>query len=94
MFPEHLVQFNDKEALLHQRLMELRHQVYAHSDSASHSIRPFKIGDHVFSDMVGAPFLLLKKDECELIVSMIDGIFQLLRPELEKLRMELVISYK
>lgn len=93
MFPEKLVQFNAQEALMHQRILDLRHQVYAHSDSASYSIRPFKIGDNAYTDVVGAPFLLLKKEECDLIVGMIDGIFKRLGPELEKLRMELAVSH-
>src|SRR5438445_12970197 len=32
-FPERFVQYDAQETLLHQRLLDLRHQVYAHSDS-------------------------------------------------------------
>lgn len=88
-FPERFVRYTVNEARLHRRILDLRHQVYAHSDSERYSIRPMKLGADVFSDIVGAPFLMLKKEECELVVCMIDGICRLLQPELESLRKEL-----
>ena len=89
-FPESLVQYDAQAAQLHRHILDLRHQVYAHSDSARYSIRPFKMGANVFSDIIGIPFIKLSKDECTLLVSMIDGIRERLRQKLDTFRKEIV----
>jgi hypothetical protein len=88
-FPKEFMNYDEGARSLHEKLMNLRHQVYAHSDSSQHSIRPFQINDNQFVDIVGAPFLRLSKAECELVIRMINGIQSLLSPRLKLLQSEL-----
>lgn len=76
-------------ARLHDHILSLRHQVYAHSDSSRYSVRPFRISSDILTDVVGAPFLLLSKDECEKLVMMINRTCDLIRPKLKELQIEL-----
>jgi hypothetical protein len=64
-FPETLVQYTPEERVLHQHLLALRHQVYAHSDSCRHNVRPMRIVGNP-SAIVGSPFLKLTKAELQL----------------------------
>jgi len=72
-FPRQLVSFSKEEQKLHERLLKLRHQVYAHSDSGQFSIRSWRSGTFE-TDIVGAPFYLLKKAEISTLVPMIDKL--------------------
>lgn len=44
VFPARLITYDHQEMILHTQLIELRHEVYAHSDSARYTIRPWRIG--------------------------------------------------
>ena len=88
-FPLEFMQYNEDSAQLHQKILDLRHQVYAHSDSSRYSIRPFQMDSDLFADIIGAPFLRLTQDECKLLVAMIDSIRALLLPRLKELRKDL-----
>ena len=90
-FPMELTLYDAQATQLHKHILDLRHQVYAHSDSSRYSIRPFKLNGDVRSDIIGMPFLKLEKDECELVIAMIDSICALLNPKLYELRKELAI---
>jgi hypothetical protein len=43
--PPDLIPSHDQEAALHRQIMQLRRQVYAHSDSARYSVKLVRIGD-------------------------------------------------
>jgi hypothetical protein len=83
-FPMRLAPYLQTELRLHQQIILLRHQVYAHSDSSRHNVRPMRIVGHP-SAIVGSPFLRLSKDELELAIVMIRKTISLLEQELEML---------
>ncbi len=83
-FPAGLVQYTEKESQMHQHLLSLRHQVYAHSDSSRHNVRPMRIVGHP-SAIVGSPFLRLTEVELKLAVSMIGKLLVSVKQELEQL---------
>lgn len=88
-FPREFRQYGSAESTLHEHLMTLRHKVYAHSDSSSYTVTPWRIDAELLTDIQGTPFLRLSKAECELVVSMINGIHHLLTPKLRVLQREL-----
>ena len=88
-FPQEFIAYDESANQLHKKIMDLRHQVYAHSDSTNYSIRPFKVSDSIISDIIAEPFRRLTANECKLLVGMIDNIQVLLLPRLEQLRKEL-----
>ncbi len=61
--------YSGQEEALHNQLIRLRHTVYAHSDSASYSIRPWRSGDFS-TDIVGAPVMRLTLEEATLFQAM------------------------
>lgn len=87
-FPSSLLPYGEKEIGLHQHFLNLRNEVYAHSDSKHNSIRPF-ITDEFSTDIVGTPFLRLTAEECTLAVHMIISVQEVLLPEVVRLRHEI-----
>lgn len=77
--------FDDREKALHEQLMELRHTVYAHSDSKSYSIRPWRSADFS-TDIVGAPVLRITADDAKLFMSMSAKLLALIGERMESLR--------
>ncbi|MDH5180299.1 MAG: hypothetical protein OEZ39_13400 [Gammaproteobacteria bacterium] len=88
--PSEFVVYSAEESVLHRKIMDLRHQVYAHSDSEKYSIRPWKISEDVFTDIVGEPFRRVSADECAKLVKMIAGVSKRIRPRLTVLQRELL----
>ena len=84
-FPGYLMPYDDHMMQLHNKILRLRHQVYAHSDAGHYSIC---LWDHpgFQTEIVGAPFFQLDKSECEDLVKMISAIDKLLGSELLRLR--------
>ena len=77
---------------LHKRLMGLRHEVYAHSDSKHHKVQPWRINSRSLTDLRNAPFLRFTKDECELITEFIDRIPKRLLPRITLMRAEIAYA--
>lgn len=71
--PKRLVRLTDLERKLHTQLLSLRHQVYAHSDSARHEISPFGL-DGFPSAIQRSPALKLSKVQLERALAMIDKL--------------------
>ncbi|WP_206360769.1 hypothetical protein, partial [Pseudomonas viridiflava] len=69
--------------------MDLRHEVYAHSDSKHHKVQPWRIDSEALTDLRGAPFLRFTKDECERITELIDEIRKRLLPKIITMRAEI-----
>jgi hypothetical protein len=67
--PPDVITYSSEEAALHEHLMKLRHTVYAHSDSTSYSIRPWRSGDFS-TEIVGAPVLHITLEETTLFQAM------------------------
>ncbi len=88
-FPKEFWQYDQTQSALHEHLIGLRDQVCAHSDSSRYTVKPWRIDADSLTDIQSVPFLRLSKEECELVVSMINGIHRLLSPRLKLLRSEL-----
>ncbi|MGE8482997.1 MAG: hypothetical protein ACN6Q5_10455 [Pseudomonas sp.] len=88
-FPESFLPEDQGATALHKRLIALRHEVYAHSDSKHHKVQPWRIGSKVLTDLRGAPFWRFTKDECGLITELIDGILKRVSPKLAVMRAEI-----
>jgi hypothetical protein len=80
-FPSRLKPYTKEETALHDKLLVLRHRVYAHSDSASYSIRPRSRGGFS-TTIVGQPPLRLTAEETTLFVSMTEKLTTAIRAEL------------
>jgi hypothetical protein len=63
-----LLQYSEAELLLHRTLIDLRNQVYAHSDLRLVNIRPWR-AENFETDIIGQPFLRVSKPDCQQIVS-------------------------
>lgn len=87
--PNEFIHYDAEQTALHEQLIELRDQVFAHSDSAKYSIRPWRIDSELVTDIESAPFLSLSKHQCEQVVAMTTGIVLRLAPRLNELQKEL-----
>jgi hypothetical protein len=66
-FPSDLLAvYNSLEIVLHNKLIELRHTIYAHSDSAFYSIQPMKKGYPIVSE----PPLRISASDATLFLNM------------------------
>lgn len=90
-FPARLLTFSKDERGLHERLLDLRNQVYAHSDSNQYSIRPWRSGNFE-TDIVGAPFRFLEKAEVTALVPMIDNLCSGIDARLKAMRASASVS--
>lgn len=88
-FPNEFKHYDTEQAVLHEQLIALRDQVFAHSDSASYTIRPYRIDSELLTEIEGVPFLRLSKVQCEQVIAMANGIVCRLRPRMTELRNEL-----
>lgn len=67
--PTELITYDDTEISLHAQIMNLRHTVYAHSDSASFSIRPWRMGTFP-TTIVRRPVLRITASDTTLFLAM------------------------
>lgn len=67
--PADLLGFSIDERELHDSILKLRNKVYAHSDSASYSIRPVMIGE-IVTAIEGLPILRFTADQATLFREM------------------------
>lgn len=83
-FPTTLVKYNKAEKRLHQKILLLRHQVYAHSDSGRYRVEPFRIGRYVTA-ILGALFFKLTAPETRQLQKMINKNVAAIERELDPL---------
>jgi hypothetical protein len=76
--------YSGPEKALHYRLIRLRHTVYAHSASASYSIRPWRSGDFS-TDIVGQPVMRLALEEATLFQEMSGRLLKSISTKMEVL---------
>lgn len=88
-FPDEFKQYDAEQTALHEYLIELRDQVFAHSDSEKYSISPCRIDSEFVTDIQGVPFLRLSRIQCDQVIAMTTGIALRLEPRLKELRAEL-----
>lgn len=85
--------YHDQSYLgLHDRLISLRHECYAHSDSKHFKVQPWRIDSQTLTDVYGAPFRRLSKEECEQLLVMIDDVLARLSPMLDMMQAEIADS--
>ncbi len=74
-FPKRLVPYDDAERKLHERLLDLRHKVHAHSDLDKWNVRPWSI-DGFSTAIVGQPTHLIDEADLALFVSMTERLLE------------------
>lgn len=85
-FPSELKDFDLRETALHEHMLEMRHTIYAHSDSKHHTLRPQRIGKYlVHMAGVGVP---ITAEEAALLKQMIDKLQVAIDQRLTKLLAE------
>ncbi len=82
--PPELKEFSSEEDAFHERMIQLRDKVYAHSDSKSYSVRPWRTG--TFStDIVGAPELCINAKEAALLKQMVNKLQLAIRRRMSRI---------
>lgn len=74
-FPERLLTYDAHQRTLHNHLIQQRNQVYAHSDLAHWTIRPWRSGDFETA-IIGQPILVLEPDQIDEFLSMTEHLVQ------------------
>lgn len=87
-FPANLLYYSKPETALHRKVLELRHQGYAHSDGSRYRIKPVRILGRA-SAVVGAPFFKLTRSQTERLQRMIGKTMAAIEHELEPLMNQL-----
>lgn len=84
--PPELIVYDRPEQELHEHIIALRHKVYAHSDSESYSVRPWRSGSFA-TDIIRSPPLRLTAAEVVLFQAMTTKIMKSIQ-----MRMEAVLA--
>lgn len=82
--PGRLLSYDKDEEGLHHRLLEMRHTVYAHSDSKAFNIRLVKRGPMRSIDRL--PSLRLSREDVELFLSMTQRLMERLELRINEVR--------
>lgn len=82
--PSRLVCLTKSQTELHKQLLSLRHQVYAHSDSARYKVRPLHMGNWR-TDIFGAPFFRLTAKEVSGVLEITNKVRREIEKELSRL---------
>jgi hypothetical protein len=84
-FPVELIPFDEDEQVLHELIISLRNSVFAHSDSKSYSVRPWRAKGFA-TDIIGRPALRITAEQGRSLSIMI----QKLQKSIQTRLMELV----
>lgn len=87
-FPRKLVKFSKKQQDMHEHILQLRHQIFAHSDSSQFSFRPIQMGE-LRTTIEGVPFAVLSADEIKCIIEMLECLIRVTVNRLNELHLEL-----
>lgn len=85
-FPNIKHLFCEEEKRLHQEIIDLRNEVYSHSDSCRFKVEPFQISDECTTNIYGEPFRLISQDDCIKVIAMIDKITEFIAPYSDELQ--------
>jgi hypothetical protein len=75
---------------VHEHLMMLRNQVYGHSDSSNHSIKPEYFIDDISIEIMEGPPMRLSEGECTTVLGMVETLQISIAESLAPLRAELL----
>jgi len=88
-FPSKLTRFDTAQQDIHKKLLQMRHEVFAHSDSDHFNFRPVDMGSFR-TTIERAPFAVLSSDETERVKVMTGDLIKATRKKLDELHRELV----
>jgi hypothetical protein len=80
-----LLNLTEHQLKAHRYLIELRNEVYAHSDTRRFSIRPWRAEDFE-TDIVGQPFLKISASDCHAVIDIGNTAMKLISHEMNGLR--------
>jgi hypothetical protein len=83
-FPPHLLSYDDADKKVHEKILDFRHQIYAHSDAIQYEINPVRIAGQA-SAVVRAPFFKLTAEEIKQLKEMIKKAMTAIQSELQRL---------
>ena len=83
-FPPALKEFDSKENALHDRMIELRNTLFAHSDSNNYWVSPWRSGEFA-TDIVGAPAFRINAKDADLLKHMVDKLQDAIRRRMRQI---------
>jgi hypothetical protein len=92
-FPLALKTFDTEESALHEHIIELRHSIYAHSDSKHYKVVPWRV-DGVSSDLLSAPWPRITAQEGALLKKMIVKLQSAIRHKMKEMVPDAIQSTK
>jgi hypothetical protein len=87
--PTDLIHYNEQEMTFHESVLRLRHRVYAHSDSSSYNFRPFRLTDHIVTDVETRAMFRLSKGDTEVVVALTTKMLGAIYNEISFMRRDL-----
>jgi len=82
--PKRLLTYTAEQKFLHKRVMELRNEIYAHSDVAKRNVRPIAILGRP-SAIEKLPPMMFTKDETQMLLMMIRAVSNAINARLAEL---------
>lgn len=82
--PQRLITYDHREKLLHKTILQMRHTVYAHSDSAGYKILCAGIGTAT-ATLIRRPPMRITADDTKLFLTMADKLLSSIRARIESL---------
>jgi hypothetical protein len=84
--PAYVLKMSDAQLALHFKLIKLRNQGDAHSDSAGFTTRPVHNFEGTHFDIIGVPFRKLDREDCQQVVTITTKLITNIKRKLVKLR--------
>lgn len=72
-FPERLIEYDNDDRALHQRLLEMRNAVYAHSSLDRFTAKPWKVDDFE-TTVIGEPINKIEEPDLQRLVAMAERL--------------------
>lgn len=87
--PKSLIKFDNTEIKFHKKIIKMRHQIYAHSDSRNFKVEPASLGHYGTTSVFGGPFFRLSKNEVVSLSKMIEKLYEEVNKMQKSLEFEL-----
>jgi hypothetical protein len=84
--PLELRQFDNREIKLHELMMELRHTIFAHSDSKHYTLFPLPLGDGSSVDVLAGMWPRLTEKQTVSLEKMINKLIEAITCKIEQIR--------
>ena len=88
-FPWRLTNFDADQKEMHNKILRVRHRIFAHSDCENFKFRPVDMGSSQ-TTVERVPFVILSSDESERIKVMTEELIKSIDRKLEELHRELL----